>query len=139
MSIKRKFFDAFVNNLVPLFIIALLLFSQLMTISGIKERAERFGFNTSTVLTTCSALFFTVLLAHLQIRRQFAGSGLVYLEVYYLIMYVIILLVALNGYLFTLDEFKDLRLIQWKDNFIAKVSFWPVLLWMVAVMTLAKL
>jgi hypothetical protein len=52
---------------------------------------------------------------------------------------VVILLVALNGYLFSLDSLEDFTLIRWKDNFVPKVAFWPVLLWMVAVMTLVKL
>lgn len=138
-GIRRKFFDAFINNLVPLFIIALLLFGQLMTISGEKERANIFGFNTSTILSTCSALFFTVLLSHLHVRGQFAGSGLVYLEVFYLIMYVVILLVALNSYVFTIDGLKKCKLIQWRDNLIPKIAFWPLLLWMLALATWIKL
>jgi len=80
IGIRRKFTNAFVINLVPLLIVALLLYAQVMTLTAEDRRAEKFGFNTSGAIATCSALFFVVMLAHIQIRRQFVGSGLVYIE-----------------------------------------------------------
>lgn len=82
-----------------------------MIVSGERDEAGKFGFNTSSVITTCSALFFVVLLAHIQVRRMFAGSGLVYLEYFYLIMYVIILLTSLNAYIFSIGESRYFNLI----------------------------
>lgn len=55
--IRRQFINAFVVNLVPLFVVALLLYAQIMTVSREKEQAERFGFNASSAIATCSALF----------------------------------------------------------------------------------
>ena len=59
---------------------------------------------------------------------MFAGSGLVYIEYFYLVMYLYILLTALNGYLFSLIGLEKFRLLQYGDNLVAKVTFWPVLL-----------
>ena len=139
IGIKRKFINAFIINLVPLFVVALLLFAQVMTVSGKEERMEMFGFNTSGAIATCSALFFVVMLAHVQVRRQFAGSGLVYIEYFYLIMYVIILLTALNAYVFSLGKRKHFNLIHYNDNLIPKVAFWPMVLWLMAIATLIEL
>ncbi len=102
-------------------------------------RVSRFGFNTNGVIATCAALFFVVLLAHVQVREQFAGSGLVYIEYFYLIMYIVILGTALNAYYFSLEDSRTTKLITYKDNFIAKVVFWPIVLWMMAIVTLIKL
>ncbi len=129
LAAQRKFINAFIINLVPLLVISLLLFLTLMTISGDRNQAVRFGFNTTGVLGTCSGLFFLVLLSHIQVRSLFPGSGLVYIEYFYLVLYGMILLVALNGYLFSLIRFEHVTLLHWHDNFVAKVGFWPLLLW----------
>ncbi|MDH3347192.1 MAG: hypothetical protein OEM02_03710 [Desulfobulbaceae bacterium] len=48
VGIQRKFLNAFVVNLVPLWVVALLLFSRVITVSGEEGRASRFGL-TQTV------------------------------------------------------------------------------------------
>jgi len=136
---RRKFINAFVINLVPLFVVAILLFASLMTISGDSEHAERFGFNTSGILAACSALFFVVLLAHIQVRSQFSDSGLVYIEYFYLVMYIFLLLTALNAYLFSLKQLNSCSLLHFRDNLLPKVIFWPLLLWSMAFITILRL
>ena len=128
LGVKRKFLNAFIINLVPLFVVALLLFSAVMTITGDKEQSDRFGFSTSGLLGTCSALFFVVMLSHIQVRSMFPGSGLVYIEYFYLVMYGAILLTALNGYLFSLRRLEGFWLLQLGDNIIPKLTYWPLLL-----------
>ena len=139
VKIRRNFRNPFIINLIPLLVIAILLFAQLMTITGDENRKDKLGFNTSGTIATCSALFFVVMLAHIQIRSQFAGSGLVYLEYFYLIMYIVILLVSVNAYIFSLGEIKHFNFVYYHDNFISKVAFWPVVLWMMALITLVML
>jgi len=58
----------------------------MLIVSSKEELIERFGFTVNNSLTTCSAIFFVILLAHIQVRSQFAESGLVYIEYFYLIM-----------------------------------------------------
>ena len=135
LAAERKFINAFVINLVPLLVVSLLLFSALMTISNDKEQARLFGYSASGILGTCSALFFVVLLSHIQVRGLFVDSGLVYIEYFYLVLYVMILLVALNGYLFSLTGDRRVALLHRNDNFLARVSYWPLLSWSLAGMT----
>lgn len=139
IAIHRKFVDAFIINLVPLFFVVLLLFALVMTVSGDDKRRENFGFNATNTIAICASLLFVVILLHVQIRRQFAGSELVYIEYFYLIVYLMILLTALNSYVFSMGSLKHFNLTHYQDNFIPKVSFWPVLLWMMAVATWFKL
>ena len=70
---------------------------------------------------------------------MFPGSGLVYIEYFYLVMYGMILATAMNGYLFSLPERRGLRILHFHDNFVAKVTFWPVLLWSLVFVTRAVL
>lgn len=135
----RKFINAFIINLVPLLVVGLLLFGAVVTISRDEKQAGLFGFNTSGVIGTCSALFFVVLLSHIQVRGMFAGSGLVYIEYFYLIMYGMILVTALNAYLFSLKGLQGMWVLQYRDNYIAKLTFWPFMLWAMLIVTWIKL
>lgn len=127
--LRREFLGAFIVNLVPLLISAILLFATLLTITARAGQADIFGFNTSGVLGVCSALFFVVLLAHIQIRQEFPGSGIIYIEYFYLAMYTALLGVAMDAYLFTHDKYsKQFKFIHLEDNLIPKLIFWPTLL-----------
>ncbi|NNG01118.1 MAG: hypothetical protein HKM93_17135 [Desulfobacteraceae bacterium] len=139
LGMQRKFINAFVINLVPLFVVALLLFAQMMIVTGSQDLVDKFGFSTSGAIATCSALFFVVLLAHVQVRSQFSGSGLVYIEYFYLVMYIVILLIALNAYVFSLGKLRRFNLIHYRDNFIPKVAYWPIVLWSMAIVTWIKI
>lgn len=135
LGVRRIFMNAFIINLVPLFAVGLLLFSTLMTISSDKQQSDRFGFSTTGLLGTCSALFFVVLIGHVQVRNLFAGSRLVYIEYFYIIMYVAILVVALNGYLFSVKAPREIIQLRRGINIFAKLAFWPALLWAMAFIT----
>jgi len=115
--------------------VALLLFAQTLIVSGKEDLIERFGFNVNDSIATCSAVFFIILLAHIQVRSQFTDSGLVYIEYFYLIMYLAIILCAANLYVFSLRKFKYLDFIHYQDNLIPKLAYWPVILWMMAMAT----
>ena len=65
---------------VSLLVGGVLLFAAVMMIPRDHEKAALFGFSTSGVTGTCPALFFAVLLCHIEVRSMFAGSRLVYIE-----------------------------------------------------------
>ena len=134
--LKRKFLNAFIVNLVPLCVVAGLLFGILMTITANEEKASRFGFSTFGVMAACSGLFFVIMISHIQLRQQLAGSGIVYLEYFYLLMYVAILAVTINAYLFSEGWSFGLGLILYKDNVIPKLLFWPLFFGLMVVVTL---
>ena len=127
--------NAFIVNLVPLFVVGLLLFSAIMTISRDEENSSRLGFSTSGFLGTCSALFFVVMLAHIQVRSEFAGSNLVYIEYFYLMMYLAILLAAVNSYFFSISNLKGMEFLHWRDNLLPKILFWPMLFWSMVIVS----
>ncbi len=126
--IKRKFENAFIVYLLPLFLVASLLFSALLTVSSNDKLSSRFGFSVSGFIGACSALFFVVMLAHIQLREQFPGSPTVYIEYFYILMYALLVAATANTYLFSINSGKWLKLIHYNDNIIAKVAYWPVVL-----------
>ena len=136
MLIKRQFENAFIVNLVPLFVVAMLAFAALMTTTSDPDRGTIFGFSTAGGIATVSVLFFVVLLAHIQLREQFAGSGVVYIEWFYFMMYVVLLGVAVDTYLVSAPWTAGNRLIAFEDNLIPKVTYWPVLIGTMCVITI---
>lgn len=137
--VKRKFGNAFIVHMVPLFIVATLLFGALMTVTRDEDLASRHDFSTSTVIETASVLFFVVMLAHVQLRESIAGSELIYMEYFYFLMYFLLLGVAINTYLFVSDMMPSARLIHYRDNLIPKAAFWPSVLAAMIAITLYNL
>ena len=126
--IKRKFKNAFIIHLLPLFLVAALLFGSLLTISADPKKAGKHGFSTSSVLGVCSALFFVVLMAHIQLREQFASTTIVYMEWFYFLMYGLLVAVFINTYLFSAKGARWLKIVHYGDNLVPKIAFWPVML-----------
>jgi hypothetical protein len=124
--IKRRFANAFIVHLLPLFLVAALLFGSLLTCSTDPDLANRHGFSTSNFIAAAAVLFFVVLLAHIQLREQFAGAGTVYMEYFYFLMYGVLVAASNNVYLFSMRAAPWLTIIHYKDNLIPKVAYWPV-------------
>ncbi|MCA0873990.1 hypothetical protein LCL97_24485 [Seohaeicola saemankumensis] len=133
--VKRKFGNAFIVHMVPLFVVATLLFGAMMTVTRHEPLADRHDFSTSSVIGTCSVLFFVVLLAHVQLREGFAGSPVIYMEYFYFLMYFLLLGVSVNTYFFASEAIPSLRIIHFRDNLIPKAAFWPVVLASMAIIT----
>jgi hypothetical protein len=134
--VKRKFENAFIVYLLPLFLVATLLFAALLTISDRAELSERFGFSVSGFIGAASALFFVVMLAHIQLREQFAGSGIVYIEYFYILMYALLVAATANTYIFSLQPKRWCGFILYDDNILVKVAYWPVVLGCLILITL---
>lgn len=137
--VKRNFSKPFIVNLIPLVIIAIILFAVLMTTTYSKKTNHLFGFNTTGAIGTCAGLFFTIMLSHIQLRNEIPGNG-VYLEYFYLIMYVVTLLVSLNAYFVSLFASKERSsFLLNNDNRISKLLYWPLLLGILNIITLVCL
>jgi hypothetical protein len=126
--VKRKFENAFIVYLLPLFLVSALLFAALLTVSSKAELTGKLGFNTSGFIGASSALFFVVMLAHIQLREQFAGASIVYIEYFYVLMYGLLVTATANTYLFSINATRWSKVISYNDNIIPKVAYWPVVL-----------
>lgn len=134
--VKRKFENAFIVYLLPLFLVAALLFAAMLTVSANERISDRLGFNTSGFISGCSALFFVIMLAHIQLRDKFADFSIVYIEYFYILMYALLALATANTYLFSIKPRDGHRLITYEDNIIFKVAYWPVVLGSMILITL---
>ena len=134
--LKRKFENAFIIHMLPLFLVATLLFAALLTVTEDEKLSGKLGFNTSGFIGASSALFFVVLLAHIQLRRQFSGTGIVYIEYFYIVMYALLVIATANSYLFSVRAKFCRSVILYSDNIIVKAAYWPVVFASLVLITL---
>lgn len=125
VGLKRNFIDPFISKLAPIVVVFLMLFSILITSSSKSDRVELLGFNASAIVASCSALFFVVLVSHIDIRSSLEAKELIYLEYFYFLAYLAILFVTVNSIIFTWGI--PIRFIQYKDNLLPKLYYWPVI------------
>lgn len=125
IELVRNFINPFLAHLFPLIVVVLMLFAIVITMSTNHEQKEFLGFNAAAVVASCSALFFVALIAHVQMRNELAANSVVYLEYFYLITYLIILLITANAVLLSLNV--QFWFIQFHDNLLPKLIYWPAL------------
>lgn len=125
VTLLRNITDAFISNQIPLFVAAIMLFAMLMIDTRETNRASLYGFTTATVLATAAAIFFIILLAHIDVRRRYAVEEIMYLEYFYFITYFTIVAVSINAFMLT--ALNENRFFHYRDNLIPKLLFWPLL------------
>lgn len=133
IALKRDFINPFVSNMIPLIIVAFMTFAVLIITTKHESKLALHGFNTAAILTYCAALFFVIILSHIDLRGKLATREIIYLEYFYTMMYLALLWVSLNTILFA-GNF-NLRLIQYHDNLIPQLLYWPVIQGILLVIT----
>jgi len=141
--LKRDFFDAFISQLAPLVVVLLMLFAIFVTSSKDENRNALLGFNTSGVLASSSALFFVVMVSHIDLRSSLAAKEIIYLEAFYFVTYLTILIISINSILFSwgvhFPVINNKSLIQHRDNLIPKLLYWPMVTGQLLMLTLIAL
>ena len=76
------------------------------------------------VLSVGAALFLVNAISHNALRGELAASGTVYLEYFFIFLYITILASSINGLARTLGI--RLKILEERDNILAKALFWPL-------------
>jgi hypothetical protein len=124
--IQRVFVDAFISNLTSVIIVTILLFTLLMIASKDERLVGFMQAGSGRVLNICVAMFFVIAFTHIDIRRKIAAEEIFYLEYFFFLIYIAMLWVSINSVLFARGT--NLWLIQYQNNLISKLLFWPVLM-----------
>ena len=132
---RREILSPFIAHIAPLLIVAVLLHGVLISSSFNEQKKSSSGFSTFGVLETSGAFFFTIALMHIDLRGSLDLDTVTYLELIYITAYVVLLLVVVNSLLFTTTD--AVALLEYRDNLVAKLLFWPVTLGLVLVITVA--
>jgi hypothetical protein len=137
IGLRRHSLSPLLDHALALAVTALLLFATVRMMTADETRQLRLGNLASYDLQFCAVLMFVVVLAHNGIRSSVSPQQIAYLEVFPFLLYVTILLVSLNSIMLAAPS--PPRLIAYRDNIIAGLLFWPLLLGALLLLTLLML
>ena len=130
--LKRKFVNAFVVHLIPMLTVAVLLFAILLNLTHDKEKLTENGFSQMGVIGSVSALFFVVVISHVDIRTRFPAQGIVYIEYFYLVMYMIMVAMVIISFVYHKQHRWYSGLFK-EDSLVPKLMYWPISLGALAI------
>jgi hypothetical protein len=134
--VRRDFISPFIANIVPLMLIAGIGFALLSMIHREPERITAYDARGGRVTGTSAALFFALLLAHIRLRNELVGlRETIYIEYFYFVMYASCLAIVAD--VLVVASRSPPRWVLHRDNFIPKLIYWPALLSLVFVTTVA--
>ncbi len=134
VGLKRDFISSIISSLIPLIVVSFLLFAVLMISTKNDKNISFYGFSSAIVLSYCAALFFVLIVSHISLRDKLAATGVIYLEYFYFVLYFVLLCVSINSIL--LASCIENKFVDYKDNLIFKLLYWPIVLGMLLVITL---
>jgi hypothetical protein len=126
---QRNFLGPFIAYLLPGVVAAGMLFAFLLSDRRPGDREE-----IVSALNYAAALFFVIVVTHAALRERIAAVELTYMEYLYVLLYVAIVAVAVNTFLVV--NRPDLRLLQYRNNLIPKLLYWPAFIGVLLLVTL---
>jgi len=123
--INRVLLSALVSYAVTILVAISLMFAILMIRVG----------SSFEVLGYSASLFFVIAVSQVGLRGELEAPGVVYLEYGYILLYFIILMVSINSMLYYSET--HISLIQYRDNLIPKLLYWPIVATILLAITLA--
>ena len=121
---KRESWEALTVHFILLVVVAVMLFAMLSSITSEEKKKAWVGFSFLGLLGGASGLFFVMNFAHVRLRGE-VPENLVFLEWFYLLMYVVILSTAVTG--FRVASGSRSRFLAYRDCLIPKLVYWPLL------------
>ncbi|MBA4417843.1 MAG: hypothetical protein C0392_08025 [Syntrophus sp. (in: bacteria)] len=125
VMIKRNLMDAFIRNMTPLIIVALLLFA-IMFINTEEKMSKKFAMDIGEGLVFVGSMFFVLIFSHISTRGKIPTQEIFYLEYFYFAMYLALLWVPISSVLLVIT--KRMSFVAYKNNYISKLLYWPVIL-----------
>ena len=113
MGVKRIYLNPFIANIIPILIVALMMFVVLYVSSN--EEGGRAGLTTMNVIQSSAGFLFILILAHVNERTRIETLTLA-----------------------TMFRGVRWKLFRWQDNLTLKLVFWPLLLAIWFSFTLAR-
>ncbi len=123
--IEREFLGPFISHLVPMLVVSIMLFALLVMIRR-NDKEHLIGFSALEILASTGGLFFVLIIAHSNFRSTSEVPKIIYLENFYFLLYIAIVAITIDALLFITR--KDLRFVQYHENLLPKLFYWPVLL-----------
>lgn len=121
--IKKQLTGPMISDFLPLFVVAILMFTILMLSTRRDQEMTVTGFSGMNVIAACGGFFLVVVFSHIGLRRNLAVKDFVYIEYFYFLSYVLILLVSVNSLMYSRLQHPWAL---YRENLIARLAFWPL-------------
>jgi hypothetical protein len=125
IMIKRNLVDAFIRNMTPLIIVALLLFAVMFIMTEAKM-SKKFAMDIGENLVFIGSMCFVLIFSHINTRGRIPTQQIFYLEYFYFVIYIALLWVPISAILFVSGN--QSSFIQYKGNLFSKLLYWPIIL-----------
>ncbi len=149
IEISKQVLGAIISHALPLIVVTMLLFALLL----LSTNMEVGKLEVVEAIAACAGFFLVIIFSHIGIRESFAVQDIIYLEYYYYITYVLILLTVANYVIIATQKQKDrfdttpkklrpfswTRILRYRDNLPVKILYWPLSQLAVLILTLLAL
>ena len=132
--LQRNFINILISNMMIIIVVLLLLFCIQILIIKHKESGENQDFTALEIVSACGAFLFIIIIDQINLRQKIVTAGIIYLDYFYFILYIMIILVAINAILFASNI--KLDWIHYKNNLIPKLLYWPTNLALLLLVTM---
>ena len=135
VAMHRKYLNVVIKYITPLLLVAFLAFTIVIITTSDNKKIGLFDAKALKIQSNCTRLFFVALLAHIHLRQVLVSTGIVYLEYFYILLYITLLGVGLNAYLYSVKRSTSGQTFEQDGNQMAKLGFWPAIFGVAVVIT----
>jgi hypothetical protein len=133
--VKRVLATAIVSDILPIVVISIMMFLLLFTLH--KVNGELIEGSALSVIQAAGGFLFILLMAHIQLRKTLETPELSYIEMFYIIMYLFVSFISTAILLYV--KTSKFSILEYKNNIIVKIGFWPVLFIAIYITTILML
>lgn len=124
---KRLLLNAFVTYLIPIFVTLCLAYILILACGKSEARQG--------IIESMAAFFFVLMLSHIGLRSDVVTGDLMFMEYFYFITYLAIIITTINLITYTKSQ---TTLFDYNDNQLFRVAYFPTYLTVVLILLLAK-
>ncbi|NGN67840.1 hypothetical protein G5C51_28555 [Streptomyces sp. A7024] len=134
LGVARQWHNPLIDSLIRSAIVSLMIFLSLFLFARADdERRSSLGFSTWGAVTFGVSMLLVIVVDQSSVRQVTGSSGMAYLEYFAFAQYAVILWVAIDAVLLGRRRSPSL---EWGDNRLAKLLYWPLLLTLIFAATL---
>ena len=127
VHLRRKLLNVFVTYLIPIAVALMMIFILLI---ACRKTTERQG-----IIESMAAFIFVLIFSHIDLRKEVVTGELIYLEYFYFITYLMVLLTTFNLMAYTLNKTDAF---DFNENQVFKAIYFPLFFFAVLAVTMAK-
>ncbi|MCX5204478.1 hypothetical protein OG897_23860 [Streptomyces sp. NBC_00237] len=135
VGMEREWAGPMMGRLIQSFFISVVMFLALFVFTKDDGKNPRFGFSAWTAISFSVTLLLVVVVDQQEIREIAGDTSLTYLEYLAISQYIVITGIFANAILLGKDT--NRRFLEWRDNMLATLLYWPVLVGLFFAFTLA--